>query len=140
MMDYRNKQIRSVLCVDDDEDDASLLESAVQSVNDEIQFVKMFGGEEALDYLKETSLLPDLILMDCNMPVMNGFECLEEIKRIRKFSSIPIVMISTSASPKDIALAMDLGATKFFTKPNTYVQLCNLVKLIFEEVLEAQMK
>ncbi|CAN5234628.1 hypothetical protein BH23BAC2_BH23BAC2_27750 [soil metagenome] len=61
---------------------------------------------------------PDLILMDLNMPVMNGFECLKEIRSNPVFLDIPVIIFSTSNYEKDIAHAEELGALGYLHKPN----------------------
>jgi CheY-like chemotaxis protein len=125
----------SILCVDDDEDDASLLESAVATLHEGLVFVKCYGGKEALDFLKETATLPNIILLDVNMPLMNGFECLSHIRGNNRFDGIPVIMLSTSARPKDVEAALELGAHKFFTKPNTYKQIHSMMSEIIVECL-----
>jgi PleD family two-component response regulator len=128
------KTSATILCVDDDDDDASLMESAVLHCCSEIKFMKCFGGKEALDFLNSPVSSPDAILLDVNMPLVNGFDCLKEIQRNPRLRSIPVFMISTSASPKDVTLAMELGARKFLTKPNTYSEICAMVNFIIEEI------
>jgi CheY-like chemotaxis protein len=124
----------SILCVDDD-DDASLLETAVNQLHPGITFIKCFGGNEALNLLKSSQSTPDLILLDVNMPLLNGFDCLKEIRKHARLKDIPVFMLSTSASQKDVAYALELGARKFITKPNTYRQICHLMSEIVEECL-----
>ena len=129
------KTSATILCVDDDDDDASLLESAVHHCCSEIKFMKCYGGKEALDFLNSPMSSPDVILLDVNMPLLNGFDCLREIQKSPRLRNIPVFMISTSASPKDVSLAMELGARKFLTKPNSYSEICLMVGDIIEESL-----
>jgi CheY-like chemotaxis protein len=128
----------SILCIDDDDDDASLLESAVKAIAEGIEFRKCYGGNEALALLKSMTFQPDVILLDVNMPMLNGFDCLREIKRSPHLREIPIIMLSTSASPKDVSLALELGAWRFFTKPNTYTQIQSMMANIIQECLIEQ--
>jgi CheY-like chemotaxis protein len=128
------KQITRILCVDDDDDDASLLETVVTTLYSGIEFVKCYGGIEALEVLR-TSIV-DIILLDVNMPILNGFDCLKEIRKERRLRNIPIFMLSTSASQRDVALALELGARKFLTKPNSYGDICAMVGEIIYDCRE----
>jgi CheY-like chemotaxis protein len=129
------KPVGSILCVDDDDDDATLFESAVLTINKGINFLKCYGGREALDLLTGSDSTPDIILLDVNMPLLNGFECLREIRKHKALMHIPVIMLSTSASPIDVSTALKLGATKFLTKPNSYVQICKMMNEVIAECL-----
>jgi CheY-like chemotaxis protein len=129
------KTIGSILCVDDDDDDASLLEAAVNHLDHGISFIKCYDGRDALELLANSTSKPDLILLDVNMPLLNGFDCLREIRKTPGVKDIPVFMLSTSASPKDVATALEIGARKFLTKPNTYRQICEIMRDIIRECL-----
>jgi PleD family two-component response regulator len=129
------KPTGTILCIDDDDDDASLLETAVNSYNDDIRFIKCYGGKEAIAFLKRSQSAPDLILLDVNMPLLNGFDCLVEIKKIQHCAHVPVFMLSTSGSPRDIDRAFKNGARKFLTKPNSYTAICVMMNEIIEECL-----
>lgn len=129
------KPLGTILCIDDDDDDAALLETAVENQHPGIKFLKCFGGNDALQLLHSSSSTPDLILLDVNMPVMNGFDCLKKIQEDKRLRNIPVFMISTSASPKDVALAIETGARKFLTKPNTYQKICDMVNEIIDDAI-----
>jgi CheY-like chemotaxis protein len=128
-----HKQTGTILCIDDDDDDASLLEIAVNSYNEGIRFIKCYGGNEALELLKKSDLAPDLILLDVNMPLLNGFDCLIEIRKIPRCAEVPIFMLSTSASLRDVDRAYEIGARKFLTKPNSYSQIYTMISEIIGE-------
>jgi CheY-like chemotaxis protein len=128
-----DRPLGSILCVDDDDDDATLMEAAVNQLNEGISFIKCYDAREALNLLAHSDSLPDLILLDVNMPLLNGFDCLREIRKIPAMREIPVVMISTSASPKDVATALEIGARRFLTKPNTYSQICEMMQDIINE-------
>src|SRR4249919_2109798 len=74
------------------------------------------NGKEALDRLENSVILPDLIFMDINMPVMNGIECLAEIIKNPQTRNIPVVILSTET--KQSALVQTLGAKAFISKPS----------------------
>ena len=81
------------LLVDDDVDDTSLFKEVLEEVTPSVVFNSAEDGSQALHYLKkETSILPDVIFLDLNMPRMGGKECLKEIKSDEKLHSIPVIM------------------------------------------------
>ena len=85
-------------------------------------------GEVALAYLRQegdfvNAQRPDVILLDVNMPKMNGFEVLQEVKRDEFLRGIPVVMFTTSELEEDIAKAYEHGASTFLTKPADFDEL-----------------
>lgn len=124
----------TILCIDDDDDDATLLEAAVQSYHQGIKFLKSYGATEALSLLNNSESVPDLILLDVNMPMMNGFECLKKLRQQPRLQNIPVIMLSTSASPRDVARAIKTGAQKFLTKPNSFTKICEMVNEIIDDI------
>lgn len=131
-----NKTI-NILIADDDPDDRLMArEALVQSHSPSlINFVE--DGEELLDYLyrrgkfqnREDSL-PDLILLDLNMPRKSGVEALQEIKSDNTLRHIPIVVLTTSKEEEDIYRTYDLGVNSFITKPITYESLVNTMRIL----------
>ena len=88
----------------------------------------MVDGEDLLNYLRrrgrfsdpEDSPRPDLILLDLNMPKMNGREALEEIRADPELKRIPVVVLSTSLEPEDVHGSYESGANSYVTKPTTF--------------------
>jgi CheY-like chemotaxis protein len=112
--------------VDDDEDDCEIFQLAMQQLGG-IQCVVCNSAKEALQKLRTDIFQPDFIFLDLNMPVMNGAECLVEIRKMKKFSTTPIWIYSTSSQPADKIALEKLGATGFITKPT---KLSVLIKLL----------
>ena len=124
---------QNVLLVDNDEDDLILLTEALQEcvVFDKYNFA--YNGREALDYLKNTSVLPELIFLDINMHIMNGIEFLSIIKSDLLFKKIPVIILSTSTNPHEIEQTLRLGAKSYISKPDNYEDLKSiLMKLLHE--------
>ena len=108
-----------ILLIDDDADDQFIFKDALTEIAAGIECVTANNGLEALDYLKTTVPNPSLIFLDLNMPFMNGFECLERIKKENLLKEIPVVIFTTSDNPVDKKRTKELGAEIFFTKtPN----------------------
>ncbi|KAJ1496843.1 hypothetical protein HMI54_014105 [Coelomomyces lativittatus] len=116
-----------ILRVDDDDDDLQLFAEAIKHIDPTIECITMTTALSALDFLKADVLAPDFIFIDINMPVMDGKKCLQEIKKIEKCKFTPIVMLSTTASAKEITEYKELGAD-FLAKPNTYTGLIEAVR------------
>lgn len=75
----------------------------------------------------DPSFNPGGIFLDVNMPKMNGVECLEELRKIDRLNNVPIFMCSTSADPRIIAKAKELGASDFIVKPSTISEFATVL-------------
>lgn len=113
----------TVWIVDDDEDDQLFIQEAFDSGQTPVRMVILNDGLELLAELERCEQLPSLILLDINMPRKNGFEALSELKLVPAYASVPVVILTTSSSEDDQALAMRLGADQFFTKPLSFERL-----------------
>ena len=106
-----------ILMVDDDEDDIFAVHRGVLTLESEIDFVAASNSEEAFAHLKkQASDAVDLIILDVNIPRINGFEILTKLKSVAKWRDIPVMMLSTSENEIDSKRANDLGAVSFTTK------------------------
>jgi CheY-like chemotaxis protein len=128
------QRVRHVFLVDDDEDDQLFFVEAIQEIDPSIHCSIAENGRKALNRLRALVELPDLIFMDINMPELNGFDCLKELKKCPRLQAIPVIMLSTSVSSKDIDYSAELGAKMFFTKPSSYTSLCDILKKIFKSL------
>jgi CheY-like chemotaxis protein len=107
-----------VFLIDDDEDDREVFEIALNEITPELSLCTAKNGYEALLKLKtEQNFAPDFIFLDLNMPQMNGWECLTEIRKISRFDSVPVIIYSTSFTEYDEAVLLRSGASGFVTKP-----------------------
>lgn len=121
---------------DDDEDDQLLTRDALAEsrVLNAIEFVK--DGEQLLNYLRNYPpyddvskyVRPDLILLDLNMPKMDGREALEQIKQDANLRSIPVVILTTSLQEEDKLKGYDLGAASYISKPVDFQGLVTLMR------------
>src|SRR5215212_8251353 len=118
-------QPKLLLCVEDDEDDCAWIEEAAVEIDSQLVFVSKSNGKEALRFLtrqKEQNYLPCLILLDINMPVMDGRQMLTALKKDEIFKNIPVVVFTTSASKAD-QLFCDHYGVEMITKPNRIPEL-----------------
>lgn len=121
-----------ILLVEDNEGDIFLTKEAFEDckVKTEISVVK--NGKDALDFLfKRGEFIdvkkPDLILLDINIPVFNGHEVLRKIKANSNLNAIPVIMLTTSSSQKDIEQADENNCTDYIEKPLDMVEFSNVV-------------
>jgi CheY-like chemotaxis protein len=122
----------TILHVDDDFEEREIFSEALFSIDPTIQFMGAYSGPNALLKLQDEKL-PDLIFLDINMPLMNGFEFLESIKRSPRLASIPVILYSTSASEKDIRKGLTLGAKNYIVKPNDLHTLKENLKSLLKQ-------
>lgn len=128
------------LVVDDDCDDTELFAEAMGSVDASVSCLNASDGKEALDKLKcDAFERPDIIFLDINMPVMNGWEFLSCLKGSEGLKEIPVIMYSTSSKTSDIKTAMSSGALCFFTKPNSFLTLKNILRIVVEYMQEGNL-
>jgi CheY-like chemotaxis protein len=130
-----NKPI-TILMADDDAEDRMLAEEAFREsrLTNELRFVE--DGVELLDYLQKrngyaapaSAPRPGLILLDLNMPKMDGREALAEIKRDASLRRIPVVILTTSETDEDILRSYDLGVSSYITKPVTFAGLVSVTR------------
>jgi len=105
-----------ILLIDDDEDDQFIFKKALGEVAPGYICRVSNSGPEGLFELKTGVSNPEIIFLDLNMPLMNGFEFLAILKNDAKFSGIPVIIFSTSDSPADKKRAREMGAINFITK------------------------
>ena len=118
-----------LLLVDDDIDDQQIFAEALETVDPSIKLLVASNGLEALHKLNTPDAVqPDMIFLDLNMPMMNGKEFLQELKKTNGY--IPVIIYTTSSRPEDRDQSMGLGATNFLVKPNNYRSLCDQLREI----------
>lgn len=119
-----------ILLADDDFDDAEIFSEALHKVGSPTEFIHFETGQAALDYLKSAEVLPDYIFLDINMPVLNGWQTLTEIKNDEGLKDIPVIMYTTSSTSSEKKIATDLGAQAFITKPTDISDLVHILKKV----------
>ena len=130
----------SILIADDDSDDRMLIEDAFEEsrLTNPLAFVE--DGEQLLAYLRREGKyaalvnepMPGIILLDLNMPKMDGRTALAEIKGDPKLRNIPVIVLTTSQAEEDILKTYGLGVSSFISKPVTFDGLVDVVKAIGE--------
>lgn len=126
-----------ILLVDDDDDDCFLIEEAFKESKMDYKLQIVNDAENLLEYLYQKGKYgnsqkyprPNIVLLDLNMPRKDGREALEEIKMNNALRHIPIVVLSTSDSPKDVLDVYKLGANSFICKPVSFENLIGTIEI-----------
>ncbi|GAB3503618.1 response regulator [Spirosoma knui] len=119
-----------VILVDDDEDDRFLVKQAFQAQSPKTILQCLSSGEELFQLLEQSVDMPALLLLDLNMPIMNGFDVLRRLRAHSDYERIPVIMLTTSDVDTDRQHALELGANSFVTKPPTLQELARIVTLL----------
>jgi CheY-like chemotaxis protein len=120
----------TILYADDDADDCELVVEALEKIDPRINCVMVNDGLQALRTLNEEKKLPDYIILDVNMPVMDGKNCLIELKKDDRLKEIPVVIYSTSQNKEEINELYQMGASEYLRKPNSFEDLCISLKAV----------
>jgi len=115
-----------VLLADDDDDDRLLFLDVLKELQTPVNLSVAANGEILMGMLNN-STLPDLVFLDLNMPLKNGFECLHEIRSEDRLQDLPVIIFSTSSQPSAIDQVYKAGAQLYIRKPNDFTQLKKVI-------------
>lgn len=123
---------RPVLLVEDDSIDAMTVKRALLDLGLQTLIVRSTNGEEALQYLRDdTSEKPSIILLDLNMPKMNGIEFLRIIKSDENLKTIPVIVLTTSKEDHDVIDSFELSVAGYMIKPVDYKQFVEAMRTLY---------
>jgi CheY-like chemotaxis protein len=136
-MKYKSQSI-TILIAEDDPDDCLLMKEVFQESGQGYNLVFVVDGIELFQYLRQeadyanskTVKRPDLILLDLNMPRMDGLEALAEIKADPNLRSIPVVVLTMSSTEEDVLHTYELGGAGFIIKPAHIDDMIEVVKVL----------
>jgi DNA-binding response OmpR family regulator len=126
-----SRTLRIVL-IEDDADDVELLQDALDSHNIQYELTLLKDGSAAAGYCEKADTLPDIIVMDFNLPKIHGRDVVKLIRCREKFANVPILILSTSSSQEDIKYAYKTGADKYLIKPATIEAIRETIRTIVE--------
>lgn len=125
------KNAKPILLVEDDQVDAITVKRALKDLNVTNRLDISSNGEEALDFLKnDRNQKPGIILLDLNMPRMNGIEFLKIAKKDELLKRIPVVVLTTSKEEQDRIESFELGVAGYMIKPVDYLQFVEVMRAI----------
>jgi len=120
-----------ILYAEDDFDDFESLKEALDQLTDQQLLLHAKNGEEAVQIVQTAAVLPSLIVLDLNMPVMDGKEVLQWLKENERFKHIPVMIFTTSSREEDVKLCQKHGCT-FFRKPTLYRDLLHVAQTMLQ--------
>ena len=125
-----SKKLLKILIADDDPEDLEIIEEAILNLESDAKLHKVTNGKAVIEYLNDQldNELPALIILDYNMPELNGLQVLTQIGYELRYKSIPKVVLSTSGSPKHVHECIGKGAAEYCVKPNNMAELKSLAK------------
>ena len=127
------RKSRPLLLVEDDQVDARAVKRALSDLNSADFVVHLPDGEQALGYLRSgVNERPSLILLDLNMPRMNGIEFLKEVKKDASLRRIPIVVLTTSTEDRDVLGTFEYSVAGYMVKPIDYPKFIQTIRAITE--------
>lgn len=127
----REGRTAEILLIEDNRGDAQMASMAFRDARVENHLTIAATGEEAMDILRDrTQRLPDIILLDLNLPQMSGRDVLAAIKADERLTHVPVIVLSASSNEQDIARSYDLHATAYIVKPLTLEKFRDVVSTI----------
>ncbi len=136
-MDFETRGAARILLVEDNPADARLVQEALKRADVPVELVIVEDGEQALEFLHARGDYvhaepPDLVLLDLNLPGIDGRQVLEAVKSDETLRQIPVIVMTTSESDDDIWTCYDLHANGYVTKPTGVGNLSVVIKAIHE--------
>ena len=120
-----------ILLVEDEQVDVMTVKRALKEIHVTNPVVNLENGEEALKYLRDPkSVKPCIILLDLNMPIMNGIEFLQVVKQDARLKRTPVVVLTTSEEQQDKVNSFNLGVAGYMAKPVDYRQFVEVMRTI----------
>ena len=140
--------LNEILLVEDSQDDQVLTERALQRCNAARSISVAHDGAEALDYLfglgsyagRDTSVMPDLILLDLKLPKVDGLAVLETVRRDDRTRNIPVVVLTSSDEERDLVDSYRLGADSYIRKTVDFGGLCDTIRQLRPQWVELSAK
>jgi len=126
------KRTTTVLVVEDNDRDFEIIAGTLEEAGFEHAVVQIASGEECRDYLREDQHLPELLILDLNLPGLDGRDLLAEIKTDPRLAMIPVVVMTTSSNPRDAAFCYRYGVSSYHMKPLKLADFRHAVRVIAE--------
>jgi len=123
------KKSATILVVDDEPDLVDTIKTRLEWHKFSVETAS--NGRQGIELAEQ--IKPDLILLDCNMPVMSGLEMLERLRQNKKLRKVPVIMLTAVCEANDITTAGALGITDYITKPFDFTQLLAKISRVLDE-------
>ena len=129
-----------IYLAEDDADDRKLFKEAMSAIPIATDITEFDNGIDLMDCLFSDTTLPDAIFLDLRMPLMDGFECLMDIRSFPQFSQVKIIVFSSTYHEREIRQLKNDGANQYLQKPNTFNQLKTLLYRSLQSLCENRKK
>ena len=129
-----SKGVKSIFLVDDDRDDQDFFAEALSELDYRIQLTLLESASQLIRRLHSDKALPDMVFLDLHMPMMDGEDCLREIRAESKFDTMPIIVYSTIFDLPKIESLFDMGANRYLQKPLSFRALVASLRRAIESV------
>ncbi len=131
------KSVHAILLVEDNPADVQIAQRALGACASPVELIVVRDGQEAVDYLRpggngaaESRRTPDLILLDMNLPRMNGLDVLRHIRANPALCGVPVVVLTTSRRPEDVRRMYAAGANTYIEKPQEFGRFVEVLRTI----------
>ncbi|RNC89652.1 MAG: response regulator [Allomuricauda sp.] len=121
-----------ILLIEDDMIETMKFQRAISKLDAKHTLVEAKNGEEALNQLQSSNVMPDIILLDLNMPLMNGIEFLNELKSHETIKYLPTIILTTSENREDLLECYKIGIAGYILKPLKYEDYESKIKRVLE--------
>jgi CheY-like chemotaxis protein len=126
-----------IYLVDDDSDDLEILKEALVENSYKGPVLAVHNGQALMDRLQSATDKPDVIILDLNMPLKDGFQALEEIRRMPHMNKIAVIILTASSRKEDEIRCLELGCNYFFRKPVIMKEYSSLVGIVKKFIAKA---
>ena len=130
-----NFQSLTIILIEDDPGHALLIKRNLRRAHIRNHIITLEDGEQALTYFfgeesdaNRAAHAPVLVLLDLNLPIVDGYQVLQRIKSDARTKSIPVVILTTTDDPREVAACYELGCNVYITKPVEYLQFCDAIR------------
>jgi CheY-like chemotaxis protein len=126
--------VKKILYADDDLDDKTWVIEANSILNYSLDIDFVENGREVFEWLQQCENLPSLIVLDLNMPELDGRQTLQRLKASQQYKSIPVIIVTTSSNKVDIEICKRLGAALYLVKPDKHSDWQKIIKQLLSHI------
>jgi CheY-like chemotaxis protein len=127
-------RVKKILYADDDLDDKTWVSEANYILNYSLDIDFVENGRQVFEWLKQCKELPALIVLDLNMPELDGRQTLQRLKASEQYKDIPVVIVTTSSNKVDVEICKRLGAVRYLVKPDKHSEWQEIIKQLLNYI------
>jgi CheY-like chemotaxis protein len=124
----------NIFLADDDDDDRDFFRTALKKLDSDCELTMLNNGQKVIEHFSALTNLPDYVFLDINMPLADGIECLNYIRKTHPEHKFPIIMLSTANSEEMIKRCYKAGASMYVRKPNRFSQLVDILRFCIHDI------